>query len=163
MSCSLSNTAYSAGYQLGNINMNITLTNAVKIVVQKPGGGWYTMMTLDNGSGIDTSIYQNTLPIEVQLNGTDSFNVSIYQDLVLKNTKNSSLSFTTEKILFGKDKESMQTLTQNPLGFRITDKVNGIYNQIFNLSVVARMPVRKNVDVTGSYSGNLTLVFEPTL
>lgn len=68
---------------LGGVPITINLTKLPQITVEKPEGGWYDTLALDNSSGRDTTLYQAQVPVKVSIRNERDFSVTLVNPLIL--------------------------------------------------------------------------------
>ncbi|HEM8293721.1 TPA: hypothetical protein U2M59_003032 [Providencia stuartii] len=146
--------------QLGNIPVKIQITNLPKITVEKPGGGWYDIIELENNKGIDTRIYNANIPIQVQIRNEVKFQVSLVDEFVLSNESNPLLNFTIESIGFGTNQNLAKELSLIPTSFENPALVGEESVGNYTLNISARQPEGKIDTIGGKYIGKLILLFE---
>lgn len=149
-----------ANEQLGNIPVKIQITNLPKITVEKPGGGWYDIIELDNNKGIDTRIYQANIPIQVKIRNEVKFKVLLVDEFILSNESNPLLNFTIESISFGTNQNLAKELSLTPTSFENPALVGEESVGNYSLNIIARQPEGKIDSIGGKYIGKLMLLFE---
>ncbi|WP_154667020.1 hypothetical protein [Chania multitudinisentens] len=145
---------------LGGVPITVTLTNLPKITVEKPGGGWYDILTLSNSAGSDVTRYQVQVPVEVKIRNERDFMVSLTQPLLLTHATKPALTFTTEEVSFGSNTSTLKPLSATPVDFSNTLQVGDTSTGSYLLSVKTRQPLGVLGEVSGNYQGKLVLLFE---
>ncbi|AHG22801.1 hypothetical protein Z042_13925 [Chania multitudinisentens RB-25] len=149
-----------ADIALGGVPVSIMLTDRPKITVEKPGGGWYDTLVLSNSAGSDITRYQAQVPIQVSIRNEREFTVSLVEPLVLMHETDSTLAFTTERVGFGTNSTTLQTLGTTPVSFSNPVQAGDTSTGSYLLSVVARQPMGVLGTLSGNYAGKLVLMFE---
>jgi len=146
--------------QADTVSKKITLTAQINdgIFVSKPDGStWYGTEELQP-TDYTQAKFQKTLPIRVWSKNAD-FNVSLAQPLKLTSgvyeMKNAKVTLSSNggdaEVKFG----GVQKITQVTTG-------SGGYDEVHNLKVNVDAPAQVGTNSTsGSYSGDLVMVFEP--
>ncbi|HHQ6558432.1 TPA: fimbrial protein [Serratia fonticola] len=152
--------ANAADSPLGGVPITINLTNLPQITVEKPEGGWYDTLALDNSSGRDVTLYQAQVPVKVSIRNERDFSVTLVNPLILTHSMNPSLTFSTALVEFGSSTTTLQALSATPIDFSnpIPQGDTSVGNYL--LSVSAHQPPGVRGDITGDYVGELMLLFE---
>lgn len=156
----LGGMASAADIPLGGVPVSIQLTDLPKITVEKPGGGWYDIVALNNSSGSDVTRYQVQLPVQITIRNERNFRVSLVDPLVLTHDSDASLTFTTEQVGFGMNMNSLQNLGPTPVDFSNPPMTGDTSIGSYLLSISARQPLGGLGKVSGNYGGKLVLMFE---
>jgi hypothetical protein len=149
----------SAPILLGNIAVELEVTAKPKIEIEKPGGGWYKSIKLDN-SPENYSLFQAEVPVTVKLRKQDGYRVSIKNALILKRQTNAPGSeertFSPAEIRWGSDTANLRLLSTDPETFMVTPGTTSPTNYLLRISALA-----PNGEYNaGEYYGQLTLIFE---
>ncbi|WP_411751350.1 fimbrial protein [Serratia sp. (in: enterobacteria)] len=152
--------ANAAGIPLGGVPITINLTNLPQITVEKPEGGWYDTLALDNSSGRDVTLYQAQVPVKVSIRNERNFSVTLVNPLILTHSTNPSLTFSTALVEFGSSTTTLQTLSATPIDFSNPIPLGDTSVGNYLLSVSAHQPAGARGDITGDYVGELMLLFE---
>lgn len=153
-------TASMAATNLGTVRVSIELTNLPQITVQKPGGGWYDTLELNNSAGSDVTRYEAQVSVEVNIRNGSDFTVSLVRPMSLTNEDDGTLIFTNERVQFGTRATTLQTLSSAPLEFSNTISGGGISTGLYVITVGANEPAGGFRNVAGNYVGELVLMFE---
>lgn len=145
---------------LGQVPISINLTNLPKITVEKPGGGWYDTLALDNSSGRDVTLYQAQVPVQVSIRNERNFSVTLVNPLTLTHSTKPSLAFSTAQVEFGTSGTALQALGATPVDFSNPPPTGDTSVGNYQLSVSAHQPPGARGDITGDYVGELLLLFE---
>ncbi|WP_321852129.1 CS1 type fimbrial major subunit [Burkholderia diffusa] len=142
------------------VSKKITLTARIDdgIFVSKPDGStWYSTEELQADDYTQTK-FSKTLPVRVWSKNAD-FNISLAQPLKLSNgkyeMKNAAVTMSSNSgdaaVTFG----TAQKITQTVAG-------NGGFDEIHDIKINVEAPTKVGtVSTSGSYSGDLVMVFEP--
>jgi hypothetical protein len=130
------------------------------MTVEKPGGGWYDQLTLSNSAGSDITLYQAQVEVDVNIRNERDFRVSLVNPLVLTHETESTLTFTTELVGFGSNAGNLQALGTTPVDFSNSVMTGDTSTGRYLLSVSARQPLGVLGAISGSYVGQLVLMFE---
>ncbi|MDK2377473.1 fimbrial protein [Serratia fonticola] len=152
--------ANAADSPLRGVPITINLTNLPQISVEKPEGGWYDTLTLDNSSGRDVTLYQAQVPVKVSIRNEHNFSVTLVNPLILTHSTNPSLTFSTALVEFGNSTTALQTLSATPIAFSNPIPLGDTSVGNYLLSVSAHQPAGARGDITGDYVGELMLLFE---
>lgn len=148
---------------IGYVPVTVTITSTPKITVEKPGGGWYDTLIMENKAGGDVKKYSINAPVKVTLRGSNKFNVSLLEPFQLLSVDHPGQSFNFERVEFGENMQSLMLLSQDPLTF-INHMVNdGVYSGVYTLSISAIQPDIDLHEVTGKYTGKIVLLFETSI
>ncbi|MBL5861483.1 hypothetical protein JBO49_12740 [Serratia fonticola] len=153
-------TVNAADTPLGSVNVSIELTNLPQITVQKPGGGWYDTLRLNNSAGSDVTRYEAQVNVEVNIRNGSDFTVSLVRPMSLTNESDPTLIFINELVQFGSSGTTLQTLSSIPLDFSNTIVGGGISTGLYVITVGANEPAGGFRNVVGNYVGELVLMFE---
>ena len=132
--------------------------------VTDPLGGWYEQGVAMTQPGAFNSPYEVSLPLRVT-SSSGVFQVSVGEPLVLQHQENPQLQFSDVQIKMGAAGDALQPLSltgrqfRNPKAAAPGEDSRGD----FVLQVTAVPPAGKFDTVTGTYSGVLSLTFEPVL
>lgn len=132
--------------------------------VTDPLGGWYEQGVAMTQPGAFNSPYQVALPLRVT-SSSGLFQVSLGNPLVLQHQKNPQLQFTQVEVKMGNADGALQPLSLTSRLFRTPPAAIPGEDSIgdFVLQISAVPPVGAFDTVTGTYSGVLSLTFEPVL
>ncbi|WP_114196288.1 hypothetical protein [Edaphovirga cremea] len=144
---------------LGTVDVSVELTNLPQITVQKPGGGWYDTLELNNSAGSDVTRYEAQVSVEVNIRNGSDFTVSLVNPMNLTNESDPTLIFTNELVQFGSSGTALQTLSPTPLDFSNTIVGGGISTGLYVITVGANEPAGGFRNVAGNYVGELVLMF----
>lgn len=140
------------------------VVRANTLTVTDPLGGWYEQGVAMTQPGAFNSPYQVTLPLRVT-SSSGLFQVSLGNPLVLQHQENPLLKFTQVEVKMGAVDGALQPLSLTGRPFRTPpaplpgEESTGD----FVLQISAVPPVGEFDAVTGTYSGVLSLTFEPVL
>lgn len=154
------NSSYAGNTPLGDVPMNITITSLPKISIEKPQGGWYDKITLNNNAGSNTNIFSNTVPLLITVKGQRDFLVSLVAPLTLVNSEDNELFFSEIAVKLGTQLSSIQNLTTTPTSFTNPPLESGLSTGNYLLNISARQPQGNRGKISGNYTGTLTLLFE---
>ncbi|CNF99323.1 fimbrial protein [Yersinia frederiksenii] len=147
--------------QLGNIDVKLEVTAQPRIEVERPQGGWYDSIKLDN-SRDDPNIYQSEVPVTVKLRNQTGFRVSVKNPLILTRQANNvgdpELTFSPAQVYWGRNRTTLQKLTAAPETFMVDKGTSSLISTDYVLRISALAPSEPNN--TGKYHGQLTLIFE---
>ncbi|WP_145583743.1 fimbrial protein [Yersinia thracica] len=142
---------------LGDIYIQLEVTAQPRIEVEKPQGGWYSSIKLDN-SEENQSLFQAKVPVTVKLRRQDGFKIAIKDQLILIHQNKPELTFSPAKVSWGKDQGNLSLLSNIPQVFTVNKGTASQTKNDYILHVSALAPTEKNT--VGKYHGQLTLIFE---
>ncbi|CQD38390.1 hypothetical protein [Yersinia mollaretii] len=149
---------------LGNIEVKLEVTAQPKIEIEKPTGGWYNNIKLNN-SPESPSLFQAEVPVTIKLRRQEGFSVSIQTPLILSRETGDIHSvppiFSPAEIKWGKERANLRPLSATPEIFTVDTVDNGNTSQTstdYLLHISALAPSGR--DIAGKYHGQLTLIFE---
>ncbi|RXA94937.1 fimbrial protein [Yersinia vastinensis] len=155
--------AISAGIPvpLGDIDVQLEVTALPRIEVEKPQGGWYDNIKLNN-SPEDHKVYQSEFPITIKLRQQTGFRISVKNPLILTRQSNNAavqeLAFSPAQVYWGKERTLLQPLSATPEIFTVDEGTSSLTSTDYILRISALAPNHPNS--AGKYHGQLTLIFE---
>lgn len=147
--------------ELGRIDIKLDVTALPIIEVERPIGGWYDNITLNNSQDNPDS-YQPDVPVTVKLRNQTGFRVSVKNALILTRQANNigdpERIFSPAKVYWGKEHTNLQQLSADPKTFTVDKGTSSLVSTDYILRISALAPSEPNS--TGKYHGQLTLTFE---
>ncbi|MDX9668002.1 hypothetical protein QMK50_23925 [Pseudomonas sp. P5_152] len=160
------NVAFSATIVNGDTSSNITahITQADNLTVTDDKGGWFDRgLELQQLGGWDTPFAVGARLRILSSSGT--FQVRLDEPLRIQNTNDPSQVFIDPEIKFGNEGDLSVPLLvgknssfQNPVAEPGDDSIG-----YYDLSITAMPPEGDFKTTTGTYSGVLSLIFEPVV
>lgn len=146
---------------LGDIEVKLEVTAQPKMEIEKPTGGWYNNIKLNN-SPESPSLFQAEVPVTVKLRRQEGFRVSIQNPLILSREAGGAHSvppvFSPAVVKWGKERASLQPLSTTPVIFTVDNGNTSQTSTDYLLHISALAPSGR--DISGEYHGQLTLIFE---
>lgn len=147
--------------ELGRIDIKLDVTALPIIEIERPIGGWYDNIKLDNSLDNPNS-YQSDVPVTVKLRNQTGFRVSIKNPLILTRQANNvgdpERTFSPAQVYWGKDRHTWQQLSATPEIFTVDKGTSNPVSTDYILRISALAPSEPNS--IGKYHGQLTLIFE---
>lgn len=147
--------------ELGRIDIKLDVTALPIIEVERPIGGWYDNIKLDNSLD-NPNIYQSDVPVTVKLRNQTGFRVSVKNELILTRQANNvgdpERIFSPAQVYWGKERTNLRQLTAAPETFTVDKDTSSLVSTDYILRISALAPSEPNS--TGKYHGQLTLTFE---
>ncbi|WP_145483744.1 fimbrial protein [Yersinia rohdei] len=146
---------------LGNIDIKLEVTTLPRIEVEKPQGGWYTNINLNN-SPDNTAIYQSEVPVIITLRQHTGFRISVKNPLILTRQTNNSgvpeITFSPAQVYWGENRTNLRQLSAIPEIFTVGKRATNLTSTDYILHISALAPSGRGS--AGKYHGQLTLIFE---
>lgn len=140
------------------------VVRANTLLVTDDHGSWYEQGVIMRQSGAFNSPYEVTLPLRVT-SSSGVFQVRLDSPLILQHQDRPALQFRPAEVKMGATDDTQQTLTLTSQVFRNPPAASQGEDSVgdFLLSITALPPAGEFNTVTGTYSGVLSLTFEPVL
>lgn len=146
---------------LGDVEVKLEVTAQPKIEIEKPTGGWYNNIKLNN-SPESPSLFQAEVPVTVKLRRQEGFSVSIKAPLILSRDTGTAHSvppvFSPAEVKWGKERTNLRPLSTTPAIFTVDNGSTSQTSTDYLLHISALAPSGR--DIAGEYHGQLTLIFE---
>lgn len=146
--------------ELGEVHLSLQVTASPKIFIKKSNNLVSTDLELKNHPQ-NIFEYQITEPFLVKLTNSSEYQLKLKTPLILEKQRisgsSSAQDFLKAEVRWGKKREHLKTLTQDPLFFKQENSLNNISEETYFLNI----STQANKSIYGKYQGSLILIFEP--